>query len=516
MGADGARLWLSGPQWEATLAKLEHVSKALGWVRVSLVHYAGVEHLTTTLRSLQAQSLDDWRAVVVNDGSTDKGPAIARALAGGEPRIRVIDQPNRGLSGARNRGIDAIDAERLMFLDADDLLFPHALERLVGAMDATGLPGAACGYEFLDERAHPIGRQTAATLPTVGLDELLDWNRFVVHSQLIRAGALAGQRFDESLTSGEDYDLWLRLAERGVRWAGVDRFLVGYRIRAGSMSKDFRRMAANESAIIRGSFDRLADADARPDTPDSSDERRACALTRSALAYASRLAIGAGEGDTEAALVLLGELRLDHAITPGDAATAAIFAIQFGAAAAPEIIVDAPARWVPAVDRWWRGLGRRGWTIPPNPQSFVGATLDAFASRALHPRDVAGACVRRAISEGVRIVAPFDARARWIGRVAPEGLSTVYAGPGAERLLAGGRHDAGPRSSWVESPEAARADARTLVVTTPDDAPDDAISWDDAHRDLAGEARARLASAWIDHAPARDDSGAAALTRSNP
>ena len=50
---DGARLWLSGAQWKATLAKLDHVSKALGWVRVSLVHYAGVEHLTTTLHALQ-------------------------------------------------------------------------------------------------------------------------------------------------------------------------------------------------------------------------------------------------------------------------------------------------------------------------------------------------------------------------------------------------------------------------------------------------------------------------------
>lgn len=457
--------------------------------------------IALTLRSLLDQTLADWRAIVINDGSTDDGPDIARRFAGEDSRIRVIDQPNRGLSGARNRGLDEIDAEHAMFLDADDLLHPEALDRLVRAISETGLPGAYCGYEFLDDDARPIGRQTAAAIDEVGLDELLDWNRFVVHSQLIRTDALADLRFDESLTSGEDYDLWLRLGACGVRWAGVDRFLAGYRIRTGSMSKDFRRMAANEATIIRHAFERLGAGPAI--SADGSAPREHRALTRSALAYASRLAIGP-RGDAARAADVFAEFRRDHPLTPGDVATASIFAIQFGAAAAPDVVTREPEAWAPSLDRWWRTIGERGWGDQRDPGAFAERTLEAFASRSIHPREVARESVRRAAECMGPIRAPFDARARWIGRVAPErALRVVYSGPGAGRLLGAGRHDTGGAGCSASIADGAGGDPWTVAVVPPEAGGPGAIEWDEAHRALASSMLERLASLWSGAALAR-------------
>jgi CDP-glycerol glycerophosphotransferase len=96
------------------------------------------DYIAECLDSVAAQTLDDLEVVMVDDGSTDGSARIARAFAAGDRRFRLLSQPNRGLSSARNTGIEAATGDFLAFLDSDDLLPPNAYELLLRALEQTG------------------------------------------------------------------------------------------------------------------------------------------------------------------------------------------------------------------------------------------------------------------------------------------------------------------------------------------------------------------------------------------
>lgn len=100
--------------------------------------------LGATLDSLVAQTFTDFEIIVVNDGSTDAlSPVLDRFAS--EPRLRVIDQRNRGLAAARNSGIDAARADVIEFCDSDDIWEPtkfaaHILKRSRIGNGSTAVP----------------------------------------------------------------------------------------------------------------------------------------------------------------------------------------------------------------------------------------------------------------------------------------------------------------------------------------------------------------------------------------
>src|SRR5262245_60879260 len=85
------------------------------------------------IESVQAQTLDDWELIVVDDGSTDDTGAL---IEGMEPRMTLIRQENRGFAEARNTGIRASTGKYLAFLDSDDEFLPHHLELEIAFLEA--------------------------------------------------------------------------------------------------------------------------------------------------------------------------------------------------------------------------------------------------------------------------------------------------------------------------------------------------------------------------------------------
>ena len=94
--------------------------------------------LDDCLRSIAAQTFTDLEVIMVDDGSTDQGPDVARKWAAADPRFTLISSPRGGPGGARNRGVEQAHGEFLAFVDADDMLPPHAYEVLLHTLESSG------------------------------------------------------------------------------------------------------------------------------------------------------------------------------------------------------------------------------------------------------------------------------------------------------------------------------------------------------------------------------------------
>ncbi|MCC7387134.1 MAG: glycosyltransferase family 2 protein [Phycisphaerales bacterium] len=334
--------------------------------------------LAETLRSLLNQSLTDWRAVVVDDGSTDSTPMIASDFAWRDSRIGLVRQENRGLSGARNRGLEQAGGRYVHFLDSDDWLTPLGLERLVQSAEWGGL-GAACGswsLHLADGRS--MGVTMSPVDRVVGVEHLFAGNVMSPHSHVLRRDLLDGERFDESLRVVEDYDLWLRLASRGVRWSAVDECVAAYRVRPGSLSKNPRLMLETQARVMgRATGDRSA---------------LAAGLRDAALFYATTAAMGeagfGGEGGAaraafvQARAMLRGAIGHPAAFTAGELGRAAYWSLVMGFGVAPEAFGRTAERWMPGLAAWWRAIGERG---------RVEEAIGSLATEAIAPEVVAGA-----------------------------------------------------------------------------------------------------------------------------
>ena len=99
-------------------------------------------YLRQCLDSVLAQDYADWEAICVDDGSTDRSGSILDEYAVRDSRLRVLTQLNRGLSAARNAGMDAAKGDYVLFLDSDDWLESHSLSTLADHLD--GQPDMLC------------------------------------------------------------------------------------------------------------------------------------------------------------------------------------------------------------------------------------------------------------------------------------------------------------------------------------------------------------------------------------
>ncbi len=114
--------------------------------RVSVIVpvYNTAPYLERCLDSVLAQSHASLEIILVDDGSTDDSSLICDKYAETDTRVSVIHTPNRGLSEARNKGIEISASEYIQFVDSDDLILPDMTDRLLHVMEETGSDIVQC------------------------------------------------------------------------------------------------------------------------------------------------------------------------------------------------------------------------------------------------------------------------------------------------------------------------------------------------------------------------------------
>jgi glycosyltransferase involved in cell wall biosynthesis len=231
--------------------------------RVSVITpaYNALPYLPETLASVQAQTYGDWEAVVADDCSTDDTVEVARSF--GERFTVLSGASNEGPAAARNRAIAVSSGELLAFLDADDVWQPSYLERVVGLYDESRAAGTRTGIVTCD--AHILGPegflpQTYAEL--MGFPDDVTVEQMLVSSPIF-GGALSPRAvvdevggFCPEVFGPEDYDLWLRIVERGYRVVAVHEALSTYRLTPASVSTNLSRQARSLQLTYRRALER--------------------------------------------------------------------------------------------------------------------------------------------------------------------------------------------------------------------------------------------------------------------
>ena len=180
-------------------------------VSVVIPTFNSAATLPDAIASVRSQRWSDLEIIVVDDGSTDDTGRVLEELAG--PDLRVIRQENAGPAAARNTGIDAARGVWIAFLDADDLWLPGKLCDQFDELDRC--PAASFSYSDVLLR-FPDGSHSELKCRRLELPLLLEliWgNLFCTATVLVRRDCFETVGFfDTSLRTGEDWDMWLRLA----------------------------------------------------------------------------------------------------------------------------------------------------------------------------------------------------------------------------------------------------------------------------------------------------------------
>jgi glycosyltransferase involved in cell wall biosynthesis len=223
--------------------------------------YNAASTVEAAIDSVLAQTRDDFELIVVDDGSTDDTAVrVQRYL--GDPRISLIPQTNLGQAVARNAAIAASRGEFVSLLDSDDLWLPHYLDVMAATFEREPMAGVAYTDAWvLDDRTRRIARSTAmghwhpAVVPKEPepfLRALLELGNFVFVGATIRREVLAEVGpFRTGVLGCEDYELWLRIASRGYRFARCPVNLAVYRRSAGQTSSDPDQMRRSGHEVFR-------------------------------------------------------------------------------------------------------------------------------------------------------------------------------------------------------------------------------------------------------------------------
>jgi glycosyltransferase involved in cell wall biosynthesis len=222
-------------------------------VSVVIVNHNYGRYLANCINSVFAQTYPNIEIIVVDDGSTDHSLKVLTAYS---DRIRIIQQDNRGPSAARNAGILKSKGEWIALLDSDDYWQPEKLHEQSKYFTEPAVAMVFCGAEYIDDSGSLLGD----THPVVASDLLPKLATFT--SPPICGGSTAVLRsvclqelggFDETLSRGEDLDLWIRIAAQ-YEIRAIPTPLARYRIHPGSISADLDLFQKSNHRVLTKVF----------------------------------------------------------------------------------------------------------------------------------------------------------------------------------------------------------------------------------------------------------------------
>jgi GT2 family glycosyltransferase len=242
-------------------------------VSIAMSVYNAGRFLPEAVESMLAQTFRDYEFLILNDGSTDGSGEVVDAYAARDSRIRAIHQENRGLVASLNRLIGEARAPLIARMDGDDVSMPQRLAQQVAFLARNP------DYGVVGSWATSID-ESGDSCDTGGLDQPTDHEGFLeaLNGKPLLCHPSALLRTDVVRAAGgyralykhcEDYDLWLRLAER-TRLCSLPERLILYRYSDGQVSS--RHILAQAIGAAIAWLAHVERANGRPDPTEGLDE----------------------------------------------------------------------------------------------------------------------------------------------------------------------------------------------------------------------------------------------------
>jgi len=206
-------------------------------ISVIIPTYNSTKYIGEAINSVLRQTFTDYEIIVVDDGSTDNTKEI---IDNNFPQVRYYYLPHRGVSRARNYGIQRARGEFIAFLDADDLWLPEKLEKQIGVFNADQeLMLVFTEHRFFDSNG--IREATFSKKERLMTGDIVKniflYSHVALPTVMVRKNVFQEiGYFEENLNVAEDDNLWIRIALK-FRIHLLDEVLVHCRMTENSLSR---------------------------------------------------------------------------------------------------------------------------------------------------------------------------------------------------------------------------------------------------------------------------------------
>jgi len=230
-------------------------------ISVLLPVYNAAATLVRAVEGIRAQTAHDWELLAVDDGSTDASAEWVMVAARDDPRIRLIRRAHGGIVAALNAGLAAARGALVARMDADDEVHPDRLAaqaEFLAALPDVGVAGCLVAYGG-DSAANAGYALHVDWLNSIMTPEQHALNRFIespfAHpSVMFRRELVARHGGYRAGDFPEDYELWLRWADAGVRFAKVPRVLLTWHDPPGRLSRTDPRYATEAFYRVKAHY----------------------------------------------------------------------------------------------------------------------------------------------------------------------------------------------------------------------------------------------------------------------
>lgn len=236
--------------------------------------YNASSYLDDCVKSLVGQTYSDLQIVMINDGSTDDSWNVMKRLSRQDSRIEIYSQPNSGVAATRNRLLDKVRGDFVLFVDSDDWIELQTVEILMTEQVKDDYDMVV--YQMVNALADAEGLFTREQAVKLFLEH--KHMNGSLCNKLIRSSLFKGRYFDETVTYGEDAMMVWQVLQRVQQVRVIRDHLYHVRVNADSLSR--RPFNKNKCSVytvwdyICGGVD-----EAWPQYSDLAHARTACELT---------------------------------------------------------------------------------------------------------------------------------------------------------------------------------------------------------------------------------------------